>query len=201
MTWYATSLFQHFADVDGKSRVVVPPVAKDGHVLIEARAFEAMGMAKVAWNALASRVFIMPPCLAWPTGCRTFSSPFGWRVLDGKKQFHSGTDFPVAEGTEVVAALPGTVHIAGEDPEGFGQYLVIAHEGGLFTLYAHLSEILTAAGKVEEGQPVARSGNTGRSTGPHLHFALYATSARYPLLQGSVFNKEAAVDPWPFFKR
>jgi murein DD-endopeptidase MepM/ murein hydrolase activator NlpD len=100
------------------------------------------------------------------------SSAFGWRAdpLNGQTHFHKGTDIALAYGHEVQAAAGGRVAFAGEQA-GYGLTVVIDHGAGLETRYAHLSGYSVRAGEaVGSGQVVARSGNSGRSTGPHLHF-------------------------------
>lgn len=100
------------------------------------------------------------------------SSAFGWRAdpLNGQARFHKGTDIALAYGHEVQAAAGGRVAFVGERP-GYGLTVVIDHGAGLETRYAHLSGYSVQVGdEVGSGQIVARSGNSGRSTGPHLHF-------------------------------
>jgi len=88
-------------------------------------------------------------------------------------QGHNGTDFGVAIGTPVLAALSGRIILKGFDPEGYGTYAVVFHDRGLFTLYAHLSIILQLQGDyVEQGDTIGLSGNSGFSSGPHLHFGV-----------------------------
>lgn len=99
-------------------------------------------------------------------------SSFGWRIdpITGERAMHEGVDFPADIGTQVVAAATGVVLSAEFHPE-YGNLLEIDHGNGLTTRYAHLSKILVKPGSlVKRGQPVAMVGNTGRSTGPHLHF-------------------------------
>lgn len=87
---------------------------------------------------------------------------------------HSGMDFRTPVGTNIYPLMAGTVALVKNEKYGYGNYIVIAHEKGYETLYAHLSKSM-----VKEGQPVTTdtilglSGNTGRSTGPHLHFEVY----------------------------
>ncbi len=87
---------------------------------------------------------------------------------------HSGLDIGVPVGSKVFAADAGTVEFAGISgslTSGYGNAIVINHGNGFWTLYGHLSEILVAEGDtVTKGQEIAKSGNTGRSTGAHLHF-------------------------------
>jgi murein DD-endopeptidase MepM/ murein hydrolase activator NlpD len=108
--------------------------------------------------------------LAEPGGRVT--SPFGWRPdpFNGRVKFHAGLDIRSAYGSDVRAAGSGTVAFAGEQ-SGYGLTVVIDHGDGLQTRYAHLSSLAVHEGDtVESGEVVARSGNSGRSTGPHLHF-------------------------------
>jgi len=99
------------------------------------------------------------------------TSPFGWRSdpFSGRAQFHAGTDIRMAYGQEVQAVASGRVQSVSER-QGYGLTVVIDHGSGLETRYAHLSGTSVREGDiVDAGQVVARSGNSGRSTGPHLH--------------------------------
>jgi murein DD-endopeptidase MepM/ murein hydrolase activator NlpD len=85
---------------------------------------------------------------------------------------HPGVDIAVPTGTEVRAAAAGSVVEVGDDPE-YGTFVRLAHVRGYQTIYGHASKILVAQGdRVAAGQPIALSGNTGRSTAPHLHFEI-----------------------------
>jgi murein DD-endopeptidase MepM/ murein hydrolase activator NlpD len=100
------------------------------------------------------------------------SSPYGWRKdpIDGQAKFHSGTDVPMPVGSDVHAASDGRVTFVGERT-GYGLTVEITHANGLVTRYAHLSASDVQPGDiVSAGQVIAASGNSGRSTGPHLHF-------------------------------
>jgi murein DD-endopeptidase MepM/ murein hydrolase activator NlpD len=104
--------------------------------------------------------------LSWPVH-GALSSPFGRR--DGSA--HDGIDVAVAEGTPVRAACDGSVAYAGDKLRGYGRLLIVAHSGGLATVYAHNSLLLVREGDlVARGQEIARSGQTGRASAPHLHF-------------------------------
>lgn len=86
---------------------------------------------------------------------------------------HNGVDYGVPEGASVLAAAGGVVDRVGFETGGYGKYVRVMHSPGVWTYYAHLSEIIVANnGRVTSGQVIARSGNTGASTGPHLHFGL-----------------------------
>ena len=94
-------------------------------------------------------------------------SPFGTRA--GRQ--HEGIDLPTPIGTPVYAAADGQVVYAGNGIRGYGNLIVIQHEGDLLTVYAHNSELLVAQGdKVRVGQRIALSGQSGHASGPHLHF-------------------------------
>lgn len=99
------------------------------------------------------------------------TSKFGWRAdpFTGRAQFHAGTDIRLAYGHTVESVAAGRVKSVG-DQAGYGLTVVIDHGKGLETRYAHLSNASVKAGDlVDSGQVVARSGSSGRSTGPHLH--------------------------------
>ena len=94
------------------------------------------------------------------------SSDFGWRW----GRMHSGTDFALAQGSDIYAADGGTVYFAG-NCGGYGNLVKIDHGNGMQTYYAHCSSILVSQGqKVRRGERIALVGSTGNSTGPHLHF-------------------------------
>ncbi|CAL9530256.1 MULTISPECIES: M23 family metallopeptidase [Streptomyces] len=107
---------------------------------------------------------------------------------------HSGQDYAVPSGTQVVAAHGGTVVKAGGNGAGdgpaYGNAVVIKHGNGTYSQYAHLSKVNVRIGQVvKTGQEIARSGNTGNSSGPHLHFEIRTTP-----------NYGSAVDPVKFLR-
>ena len=88
-------------------------------------------------------------------------------------QFHKGLDIAVAFGSDVRAAAAGTVIFSGQKG-GYGNCVIVSHGNGLATLYGHLSQLVSKVNdKVKVGQVIAKSGNTGRSTGPHLHYEVH----------------------------
>ena len=100
------------------------------------------------------------------------SSPYGERVdpISGKKAWHEGMDFAGAKGSEVIAVANGVVVFAGYR-DGYGQLVEISHGKDLRTRYGHHEEVLVHAGQsVKRGDVIALMGNSGRSTGPHVHF-------------------------------
>lgn len=101
------------------------------------------------------------------------SSEFGERYIFGKWQFHNGVDIACPEGTEIICPADGVVIETNYNTIA-GNYIRIQHHCGLITGYAHLKEILISQGQeVTQGQVIAKSGNTGLSTGAHLHFTCY----------------------------
>ncbi len=115
----------------------------------------------------------IPPTYIYPVWGR-ISSGFGRRKAPkrGASTFHKGVDFAVPIGTAVMASCGGTVTRAGWG-SGYGYCVYIQHPNGWSTRYGHLSKVLVKAGQtVSQGQKIALSGNTGVSTGPHLHFEI-----------------------------
>jgi hypothetical protein len=106
------------------------------------------------------------------------TSPFGWRnsPFGYGKEFHPGIDFGARMGTPVMATAAGEVIWVGWDA-GFGKTVKIRHVDGIVTLFAHLSRYFVHMGdKVTRGQVIAALGNTGMSTGPHLHYEILVNS-------------------------
>ena len=111
---------------------------------------------------------------AYPVEGARISDEFGSRVhpVSGDILFHLGIDFAADEGTPITAAADGTVVKTGFDSE-CGNYLILLHENGAATYYFHCRDILAEEGqKVKNGEQIATVGNTGKSTGPHLHFGV-----------------------------
>lgn len=102
------------------------------------------------------------------------SSPFGMREdpIHGQLSMHHGTDYAVPEGTPVRAAAPGRVLFSGTKP-GYGETVILDHGNGITSIYGHLKSPGVKTGDlVERGSVIGQSGQTGRSTGPHLHFEI-----------------------------
>ena len=102
-----------------------------------------------------------------PTPSTKITSPFGprWRRM------HNGLDLKVNIGDTIVSAFDGKVRIVKYERRGYGKYVVIRHDNGLETIYGHLSKQLVEENQlVKAGEPIGLGGNTGRSTGSHLHF-------------------------------
>lgn len=95
------------------------------------------------------------------------TSNYGWR----RRRMHRGVDLSLHIGDTVRAAFSGKVRLTRYERRGYGYYVIIRHSNGLETIYGHLSKFLVKPDQiVKVGEPIALGGNTGRSTGPHLHF-------------------------------
>lgn len=122
--------------------------------------------------------------LGWPLADTYITQRFG-KTVDARRLYtsgsHSGIDFRAAVGTPVYAVADGTVEGVGDTDKtcpktSFGKWVFIRHQNGLATAYGHLSLIKVSEGqKVVKGQLIAYSGNTGHTTGPHLHLSVYAS--------------------------
>lgn len=104
-----------------------------------------------------------------PTPSRLITSNYGYRRTFGR--MHKGLDIKVYIGDTIRAAFSGKVRIVAYERSGYGKYIVIRHPNGLETIYGHLSKQMVAEDQVvQAGEPIGLGGNTGRSTGSHLHF-------------------------------
>lgn len=141
-----------------------------------------------SFSLLESRLFedrvrrnMLPTTL--PIDADWNASGYGWRTdpFTGAMALHEGVDFSASVGTEIHAAAAGVVVFAGSHPE-YGHLVEVDHGNDLSTRYAHASRLLVVPGTVvRRGQTIALSGNTGRSTGPHLHFEVrYKGMAQNP---------------------
>ena len=122
----------------------------------------------------------IPPTYIKPISGGRQSSGFGYRKAPtkGASSYHQGIDWATPTGTAVMAASSGTVVKAGWGG-GYGNVIYINHPDGTQTRYAHLSKVLVSPGQyVSQGQKIALSGNTGVSTGPHVHFEIVINGSR-----------------------
>ncbi len=122
---------------------------------------------------LNSTLFLRYPLLKKPIITSHFNlhrkGPFSRRTRP-----HKGTDFGVLRGTSVIAPADGIVTNVSYQARGAGRYITLKHRANLKTVYMHLSKVLVKKGqKVKKGELIAKSGNSGRSTGPHLHYELH----------------------------
>lgn len=106
------------------------------------------------------------------------TSPYGPRILQGKQSYHDGIDYSAVIGTTVYAPADGTVVNVWTD-SSCGNGVKLEHQDGTKTLYCHLNKASVKKGdKVSAGCPIAETGNTGHSTGPHLHYAMQNEKGR-----------------------
>ena len=131
-----------------------------------------------------------------PTPSRVITSNFGRRW--GRR--HQGLDIKVYIGDTIRAAFSGKVRVVKYDGNGYGKYIVIRHNNGLETIYGHLSkQIVSPNQTVRAGQPIGLGGNTGRSTGSHLHFETrLAGVALNPALFFDFANQDVTGDYYVF---
>lgn len=130
--------------------------------------------------------------MSWPApGFYTITSPYGYRIhpILKKKKLHAGIDVRVPSNKNIVAAQSGKVIHAGW-LGGYGKVIMIDHGGGIVTLYAHNNKLLVKEGqKVNKQQSIAKSGSTGMSTGPHLHFEVRENGKHVNPIQDKYLKK------------
>lgn len=117
----------------------------------------------------------------WPVGGYSrISDGFGWRVLNGRDQYHKGIDIPCAMGHPIRAAKDGVI-VRANYSYSYGNVVVIDHGGGYCTLYAHNSSLAVSEGQtVAQGQTIAYAGTTGDSYGVHCHFEVWVNGMVQP---------------------
>lgn len=122
-----------------------------------------------------------------PVEDAVITSAYGLRELNGESDFHKGMDFAVPFGTPITAVMPGTVIETGES-DSYGNYIVVEHENGIKTRYAHCSSIQASENdEVTDQDVIAFAGSSGDSTGPHVHLEVEIDGA--------------TVDPEEFFDK
>lgn len=133
---------------------------------------------------------------AMPTESRKITSKFGWRW----RRMHNGLDVKVYVGDTIRAAFDGKVRVVKYEPRGYGKYIVIRHPNGLETVYGHLSkQIVKVDDVVRAGEPIGLGGNTGRSTGSHLHFETrFLGIAINPIYMFDFENQDIVCDSYLF---
>ena len=181
-----------FVTVDGVESFTDAPVHKDAKVIIKEsskalpkrqKTAKVQKTHDISLNEIVERTItasITPPDQT-PTGSLELKLPpvggvitsgVGMRIdpIDGKLRHHNGIDIAIAEGTPVTPVAPGVVVYSGQRP-GYGYTVLVEHSNGMISLYGHNSRLEAIQGQaVDRTTVIALSGNTGRSTGPHLHF-------------------------------
>lgn len=154
---------------------------------------ELMAEYKKAAAQLATQSTYVGGTFMWPLPAanNVITCKYGYRThpVTGKYKLHTGIDLRATTGTKVYAANGGTVTTSGYS-SAWGNYIIINHGGGYTTLYAHLSRRNVSKGAtVKQGDVIGLSGNTGYSTGPHLHFEINKNGSSYdPLTEFKGFN-------------
>lgn len=168
------------APTPGLNRVVTSTVRLPGPTLLSA------GTASASTTSQCMASSISCPLAG---GCSVTSpfAPVRENPVTGVVQPHTGVDYRAATGTSVLAADGGTIERA-YTSSTYGETIILRHDNGSATLYAHLEQRLAAAGtKVARGQQIATSDNTGQSTGPHLHFEYVPN--------GQIIKSKNRIDP------
>lgn len=180
---------------------------QDSYQGAEAKYFRAFTMDKTLQEAMDDEPVVQPTSVqgdgnstgqhAWPIkATASLSRCYGPSAHDG---FHYGVDVSIATGTPVYASDGGVVEVAGQLPglPTFGVAVIIKHSNGQWTEYAHNSSVTVKAGdQVSKGQQIALSGNTGNSTGPHLHWQIdTAKPPLYPSTSNTVDPLTVATRP------
>ena len=143
---------------------------------MEANAMPSSELYEYEWNnqRAHARVFNIPS--HYKIDLRGFSMPVKRNFITSKcgprwGRNHNGVDLKAYMTDTIYAAFSGVVRVVRNDPKGYGNFVVIRHYNGLETVYGHLTKQLVKPNqKVDSGEPIGIAGNTGRSTGTHLHF-------------------------------
>ena len=171
-SWYTTQQVVRQEAVPGQHEVTVLTTSRNGTETSREMVSENVITEPVP--EIIEKGTQTSPTYIKPITGGTLTSTFKWRW----GRMHKGIDWAVPKGTAVRASCGGTVVSAGWSG-GYGNCITIRHPDGKQTRYGHLSKILVSAGqKVDQGQKIALSGNTGRSTGPHVHFEIIVNGSQ-----------------------
>jgi len=183
-----------FVTVDGVETFTDAPLNKDAKVVIKEHVktpkrqkyAKAQKIHNVSLDEIVAKTVnasILPPEQSLPDSFEprlppvggVVTSTVGMRIdpIDGKLRHHNGIDIAIPEGTPVMPVAPGVVVYSGQRP-GYGYTVLVEHPNGMISLYGHNSRLEATQGQmVDRDSVIALSGNTGRSTGPHLHFEVW----------------------------
>lgn len=177
-SWYTTQMRTIQEPVAGYHKVAALVTYRNDEALTKEQIKEEVVVEAVP--KIVERGTITPPTYIKPLSGGRLSSTFGRRKSPtaGASTYHKGIDWATPTGTTVVASCGGTVAKAGWG-SGYGYVVYINHPDGKQTRYAHLSKVLVSVGQtVEQGQKIALSGNTGISSGPHVHFEILVNGSQ-----------------------
>jgi murein DD-endopeptidase MepM/ murein hydrolase activator NlpD len=151
--------------------------AAEQAVWTQAQLWEQLNLSTIEAPVAASAGHSTRYRFIWPNPTGVITQGFGPTgnaiepAVNGYPHFHTGIDIAAPQGTAILAADDGVVALVGTGTTGYGNYVVIAHSGGISTLYGHLLAAGVKQGqRVSQGQTIGWEGSTGASTGPHLHF-------------------------------
>ena len=139
---------------------------------IQSKSFDEVSLLSRRMGEMVMCIPAIPPMVPDDSKYR-FSSPFGWRFhpIYHTQKMHTGVDLVMDSGTPLYATGDGVVHTVKSEATGYGRQIVIDHGFGYKTRYAHMQEVILKVGTpVKRGDCVGLSGNTGSSTGAHLHY-------------------------------
>ena len=200
----AQDLLAKQAPVDRKMKAVDSMVLK--RIIEQEEKYNPSADLYEDWNNVyAHRETVLPDSFRidlrgfhMPTDSRVLTSNFGARW--GRQ--HKGLDIKVYIGDTIRAAFSGKIRIVKYEPKGYGKYVVIRHHNGLETIYGHMSKHLVVENQeVKAGEPIGLGGNTGRSTGSHLHFETrLCGTALNPALMFDFRNQDVTGDFYTFHK-
>ena len=198
----AQDLLAKQAPVDRKMKAVDSMVLK--RIIEQEEKYNPSADLYEDWNNVyAHRETVLPDSFRidlrgfhMPTDSRVLTSNFGARW--GRQ--HKGLDIKVYIGDTIRAAFSGKIRIVKYEPKGYGKYVVIRHHNGLETIYGHMSKHLVVENQeVKAGDPIGLGGNTGRSTGSHLHFETRLCGvALNPALMFDFRNQDVVGDFYTF---
>ncbi|MDO4285301.1 MAG: peptidoglycan DD-metalloendopeptidase family protein [Eubacteriales bacterium] len=162
-------------DIENQNATIAEYEAQMAQQNAEIQALEAAVAAEKEQLAAANQQHYNGGVFAWPAPSYTYiSSEYGYRIhpIYGDSRFHNGLDMAAPGGSPILAAYDGTV-VAASYSSSMGNYIMIDHGDGLYTIYMHASALYVSKGaSVTKGQQIAAVGSTGNSTGNHLHFSV-----------------------------
>lgn len=157
------------------------------------------GVVAPEWTAEADHGPKGDGTLTWPVKEGWFGRGYG----SGESGYHLAIDIEGERGSDVLAAAPGIVGYVGNELHGYGNVVLVVHPGGWVTLYGHNQRVNVRAGeRVEQGQPLAELGSTGRSMGPHVHFELIYEGKNcdpIPFVERQPFSHRQYADSKPIY--
>lgn len=162
-------------DLEGQNATIAEYEAQVAQQNAEISALESAVASEKAQLAAENQRHYNGGMFTWPAPSYTYiSSEFGYRThpIYGDQRFHNGLDMAAPGGSPILAAYDGTV-VAAAYSSSMGNYIMIDHGDGLYTIYMHASALYVSKGQsVTKGQQIAAVGSTGNSTGNHLHFSV-----------------------------